>query len=56
MKKETIENLLNLLYRLDDELLDENEPETEQEMHLLEMIEKEVHDLKDSLIIIKNIK
>lgn len=56
MKKETIEKLLNLLYKLDDELLDEKEPETEQETYLLTMIEKEAHDLKDSLHIINNIR
>ena len=56
MKNETIENLLDLLYKLDDELLDEKEPETEQETHLLKMIEKETHELKESLIILNNMR
>ena len=55
MKNETIKKLLELIYILQDELLTED-GKTEQETHLLAMIEKETIALKESLEIYKNIK
>lgn len=56
MKKETIKKLLKLLYKLDDEFLEENTPKNEQEKQLLITVMKEAHELKDSLHIINNIR